>query len=111
MILYSAPIYDLNEATERLERVQREMEETRRQRKVLQSDLERHESHENGGNSEGPGGSSDSDVGRLRHQIEQLSRRIGELETERREDAEQHAPPDYYSPGPDSLCQLVPEQC
>lgn len=67
------------------------MEETQRQEEILQSDLE---TRRNGYTvSIESAGNFDSEVERLRHQINQASRRIGELETERQEEL----PPDYYS--------------
>ncbi|KAF9460083.1 hypothetical protein BDZ94DRAFT_1311851 [Collybia nuda] len=61
-------------------------------KRVLQLDLERHEySRRESGNG------LDSEVNRLRGQIEELTRRMEEFEIIRRDDPEVHAPPDYYS--------------
>lgn len=67
------------------------MEETQRPEEILQSDLE---TRRNGYTVSIESASNfDSEVDRLRHQINQASRRIGELESERQEELS----PDYSS--------------
>ncbi|KAF9464524.1 hypothetical protein BDZ94DRAFT_1235234 [Collybia nuda] len=73
---------------ERLERIQREMEETQERRDILE--MRRSDGAINGGLVYHGG---DSEVEKLRRRIEQMSRRIGELELERPEDL----PPNYYA--------------
>lgn len=79
--------------TEQLVRVDREMEESRRQREMLQLDLD---SRSNGDTvSDESEVGLDGEVERLRQQIEALSRRMVGLEAERQE--VEAPPPDYYS--------------
>ncbi|KAF9460076.1 hypothetical protein BDZ94DRAFT_1311846 [Collybia nuda] len=92
-MLYSGVYHQQEGKRERFERIQREMEETRRQREALQSDLERRR----GGTGES-GNGLDDEVNRLKNQIEELTRRMGEFEIIRQDDLEMHAPPDYYHP-------------
>ncbi|KAF9460921.1 hypothetical protein BDZ94DRAFT_1299603 [Collybia nuda] len=78
---------------ERLDRIQQEMEDIQRQRDVLRSDLEARIIMNI--NNDRQGDAPVGDIERLRYQIEQINRRIGELESGRQEES----PPNYSISG------------
>ncbi|KAF9461668.1 hypothetical protein BDZ94DRAFT_1237536 [Collybia nuda] len=82
----------VKDSDQRTQGVCLEVTEVQSQREVLQLDLERYEY----GTTES-GNGLDSEVNRLRGQIEELTRRMEEFEIIRQDDPEAQAPPDYYS--------------
>ncbi|KAF9456075.1 hypothetical protein BDZ94DRAFT_1315526 [Collybia nuda] len=77
---------------ERYERSRRALADAQRQREVLQLDLGQREC-----SAREFGNDLDSEVSRLRRQIEELTRRMEDFELIRQDDLEAYAPPDYYS--------------
>jgi hypothetical protein len=89
-------LLNLGVMAERQERVQREMEEARRQRETLQLDLESRDNRNT--RNEGPEGGFDRrEIEMLRQRIGQLTTRIGELHMERWEVDSLVPPPEYSS--------------
>ncbi|KAF9456074.1 hypothetical protein BDZ94DRAFT_1241793 [Collybia nuda] len=91
-MMYSEEYSQPEGKLQRIERVQHEIAEAQRQREVPEPSTGRHEN-----SIREPSNSLDSEVNRLRSQIEVLARRMEGPEIMRRGGLETQAPPDYYS--------------